>query len=98
MDRPNSQILRCDLIYFLLCYFPADEVVMLFHVEQIARFFRHGTQNPKFLEISRKCLKPLSSRAFTGNLMSFCLSLAARYDDTVAFFRPFATWSESGMA
>jgi hypothetical protein len=28
--------------------------VLLFHVEQIAHFFRHGTQNPKFLEISKK--------------------------------------------
>jgi hypothetical protein len=52
MDRPNSQILRCELVYVLLCYFLADEVVLLFHVEQIARYFRHGTQNPKFLEIS----------------------------------------------
>ena len=49
MDRPN-QFLCCELVYVLLCYFLADEVVLLFHVEQIARFFRHGTQNPKFLE------------------------------------------------
>jgi len=36
----------------LLCYFLADEVVVLFHAEQSAHFFRHGTQNSEFLEIS----------------------------------------------
>jgi hypothetical protein len=52
MDRPNPQILRCEMVYVLLCYFLADEVVVLFHAEQSAHFFRHGTQNLKFLEIS----------------------------------------------
>jgi hypothetical protein len=50
MDRPNPQILRCEMVYVLLCYFLADEVVLLFHAEQSAHFFRHGTQNLKFLE------------------------------------------------
>jgi hypothetical protein len=52
MDRPNSQILRCEMVYVLLCYFLADEVVVLFHAEQSADFFRHGRRNSKFLEIS----------------------------------------------
>ena len=38
MDRPN-QFLCCELVYVLLCYFLADEVVLLFHVRKLHVFF-----------------------------------------------------------
>jgi hypothetical protein len=50
MDRPNSQILRCELVYVLLCYFLADEVVVLFHVGQSAHFSPPEHVDSKILE------------------------------------------------
>ena len=51
MDRPN-QILRCELACILLCYFLADEVVVLFHVGQSAHFSPPQHVDSKILEDS----------------------------------------------
>jgi hypothetical protein len=54
MDRPNSQILRCELVYVLLCYFLADEVVVLFHVRKLHVFFGTARIFQNFLKFLEK--------------------------------------------
>jgi len=54
MDRPNSQILRCEMVYVLLCYFLADEVVVLFHVRKLHVFFGTARIFQNFLKFLEK--------------------------------------------